>query len=487
MIRNAVLALILVATASAAQAAEIIEVPDQAAALAADQAVAEAAGGLEPQLIDAQFFSHAEAPPFFRWFWQPDAPAVRRPVAPRRRVSPNPYLSASPGQRIGHERRRSAKSHQAHIARLLRQPPPTAAPKGPLLITVSLSRQKLTVYDAGMRIAESPISSGMPGHPTPMGVFSVLERQSWHTSNIYSNAPMPLMQRLTWSGIALHAGVLPGYPASHGCIRLPESFALQLWHTARVGARVVISRDDPQPAYIQHALLPQPRIPLPTPAPTRPDSPLPNGEDTPVTLFVPPPGDDADAERDFLMTVSDDEDAGSNELTPFDTPRLQHAFSVSEEPDIPILIAMRQRMRKQMDAPRDPEASYSEIYSRPNTAVSIFISRRDSRLYVRRGFQPLFDEPISIAAPELPLGTHVFTAVSEIDGGSKLDWTVVSPNGREAGAAGARRALDRIQLSPEAQDKIAKLVGVGGSLIVSDAGLGATAALPNADFTVVLR
>jgi hypothetical protein len=187
------------------------------------------------------------------------------------------------------------------------------------------------------------------------------------------------------------------------------------------------------------------------------------------------------------MTVSDDEDAGSNELTPFDTPRLQHAFSVSEEPDLPILIAMRQRMRKQMDAPRGPEASYSEIYSRPNTAVSIFISRRDSRLYVRRGFQPLFDEPISIAAPELPLGTHVFTAVSEIDGGSKLDWTVVSPNGREPGAAGARRALDRIQLSPEAQDKIAKLVGVGGSLIVSDAGLGATAALPNADFTVVLR
>src|SRR5262249_30581778 len=93
----------------------------------------------------------------------------------------------------------------------------------------------------------APVSTGMSGHPTPMGVFSVIQKQKWHQSNIYSGAPMPFMQRITWSGVALHAGVLPGYPASHGCIRLPHEFAVRLYGMTKVGARVFVTRDEIRP------------------------------------------------------------------------------------------------------------------------------------------------------------------------------------------------------------------------------------------------
>src|SRR5262245_9381663 len=94
------------------------------------------------------------------------------------------------------------------------------APNGPLQIIISIMDQRISVYDNGGLIARSSVSTGIPRHPTPLGVFSVISKQRWHRSNLYSAAPMPYMQRITQSGIALHAGILPGYPASHGCIRL---------------------------------------------------------------------------------------------------------------------------------------------------------------------------------------------------------------------------------------------------------------------------
>ncbi len=121
-------------------------------------------------------------------------------------------------------------------------------PSGPLVIVVSINNQTVTVYDDGKVIAKSPISSGMTGHPTPTGVFSILEKNRIHHSNLYGGAPMPFMQRVTNSGVAMHAGDLPGYPASHGCIRLPYSFARNLFGITDVGARVIISDDDLTPA-----------------------------------------------------------------------------------------------------------------------------------------------------------------------------------------------------------------------------------------------
>lgn len=138
--------------------------------------------------------------------------------------------------------------------------PVSSAPIEPLLAVVSINRQTVAIYDGTVKVAEAPISSGQPGHKTPTGVFSVLQKARYHESNIYSGAPMPFMQRLTWSGIALHAGQLPGYPASHGCIRLPHQFAERLFGLTRVGARVVVSHDPVVPAAIAHERLPVPKF-----------------------------------------------------------------------------------------------------------------------------------------------------------------------------------------------------------------------------------
>jgi lipoprotein-anchoring transpeptidase ErfK/SrfK len=130
-----------------------------------------------------------------------------------------------------------------------------AKPRGPLLIAISINKQNMKIYDANGFFAETPISTGMRGHPTPMGVFSVIQRERLHHSNIYSGAPMPYMQRITWSGIAIHAGVLPGYPASHGCIRMPVAFALKMYGWSTMGARVVITPDEMIPTSFSHPLL----------------------------------------------------------------------------------------------------------------------------------------------------------------------------------------------------------------------------------------
>ena len=128
-------------------------------------------------------------------------------------------------------------------------------PQAPLVIAVSIGHQHVKIYDARGLFAEAPVSTGMPGHPTPMGVFSVIQKHKLHHSNIYSGAPMPYMQRITWSGVAMHEGVLPGYPASHGCIRMPGAFAVKMWNWTKMGARVLVTPGEMKPAPFSHPLL----------------------------------------------------------------------------------------------------------------------------------------------------------------------------------------------------------------------------------------
>ena len=131
-----------------------------------------------------------------------------------------------PARRRRLSRGASATRESNRPARAKRAEKETGAkPQGPLIIAVSIDKQKVRIYDAKGLFAESPVSTGMKGHSTPMGVFSIIQKHKFHHSNIYSGAPMPYMQRITWSGVAMHAGVLPGYPASHGCIRMPMAFA----------------------------------------------------------------------------------------------------------------------------------------------------------------------------------------------------------------------------------------------------------------------
>ena len=118
---------------------------------------------------------------------------------------------------------------------------PQIAPDGPVLVYVDLSRQRATVYRNGVRIGVCTVSSGKKGHETPTGVFTILQKDANHHSSLYDNAPMPFQQRLTWDGVALHAGGLPGYPESHGCVHLPYNFARELFGITRIGATVVVA------------------------------------------------------------------------------------------------------------------------------------------------------------------------------------------------------------------------------------------------------
>src|SRR5947199_3974942 len=129
---------------------------------------------------------------------------------------------------------------------------PERAPEGPLLIIASITEQVAYVYRNGIRIARSSVSTGRPGHPTPTGVFTILEKEIHHTSSIYKGAEMPYMERVTWGGIALHAGDLPGYPDSHGCVRLPLEFSKLLFGVTMKGATVIIADTHSAPAETVH-------------------------------------------------------------------------------------------------------------------------------------------------------------------------------------------------------------------------------------------
>ncbi|WP_448481093.1 L,D-transpeptidase [Pseudoxanthomonas mexicana] len=129
---------------------------------------------------------------------------------------------------------------------------PQIAPEGPVVLVVSLDEQRAYVYRNGIAIGVSTISSGKTGKETPTGVFTILQKNKDHRSNLYNDAPMPYMQRLTWDGIALHGGHLPGYPASHGCVRLPQAFAEKLFAITRFGDSVVVANAKASPASVVH-------------------------------------------------------------------------------------------------------------------------------------------------------------------------------------------------------------------------------------------
>ena len=129
-------------------------------------------------------------------------------------------------------------------------------PKGPLQLMVSIGDQRAVLYSNGVRVGETQGLDRHASHPTPTGVFSIIQKNRWHRSNLYGNAPMFYMHRLTWSGIALHEGHLPGYAASHGCIRMPTEFVSRLWNVSKLGMRVVVARSEltPQELHARQAV-----------------------------------------------------------------------------------------------------------------------------------------------------------------------------------------------------------------------------------------
>ena len=336
--------------------------------------------------------------------------------------------------------------------------------KGTLSIIVSLEKQQLTLYSDGEPIARSPVSSGKPGHETPAGVFSIIEKDRWHHSNLYDDAPMYFMQRITWSGVALHQGIVPNHPASHGCVRLPEAFAHQLWGMTKPGVRVIIARGDVAPVDISHPRLFAPRH-EPLEAKAEPSS---------AAVQIP--------EMAFAMS------------------RLRYATSdsamiagISFGKPSPTL-ATNQRFADNLAAPAAPAAPVdaappagaapAQKPLKPGP-VSVFISRKEGRLFVRKGFAPVFDAPVTFDHPERPLGTHVFSAYAAAGEGNAVRWTVVSIPSATA-TSSAADTLDRISIPRDAVERISDLMSPGASLVVSDQGLGPETGV-GTDFIVLTR
>ncbi|MFB9261991.1 L,D-transpeptidase family protein [Bradyrhizobium erythrophlei] len=496
-----------------------------------------------------------------------------------------------------------------------------AKPQGPLVIAVSIETQRVRVYDANGLFAESPVSTGMKGHSTPMGVFSIIQKHKFHHSNIYSGAPMPYMQRITWSGVAMHAGVLPGYPASHGCIRMPMAFAMKMWNWTKMGARVIVTPGEMTPTSFSHPLLvTQKVVPQPVADDLKVDAPLgvkgDKGVDKPQTSLelrstvghaalrdnthtadasgsmpaasawatmsdaspashepVAAKSEDeqqaaasdanetqsaADAGRDNNAAASDKTAAdpsitGSTETAKSEVSAADHVKAEAKaetradepkteaaKPDVaateaPKVDAPKASAATEADKPAEPVKAVDAPAATPDAKkdparlptlarpepkrigqIAVFISRKDSKLYVRQNFAPLFDVPVTVASSDRPLGTHVFTAETDKNDVNVLRWTVVSlpvtarnatriddedraaRRRKVAGAAAVEaaplpvpnspaEALDRITIPADAMARIAEALGSGGSIIVSDLGVNQGETGEGTDFIVPLR
>jgi hypothetical protein len=427
------------------------------------------------------------------------------------------------------------------------------------LAVVSLRDQRISVYDAEGRAIRARVSSGQTDYETPVGVYSILQKNRDHYSNLYDDAEMPFMQRLTWSGIALHAGALPGYPASHGCVRLPYNFASEIFGLLKIGTRVVVAGDDVAPSEIDHAALWKPTAAGSTRPPAtqiayEPDGEAANRPFEPDLRNWPERQALLEQLRSVAAAKATEAEAAAPELDALAKEKkarttdraktakaLKRAEAAKKKVDEWAASAARRIAEAKSDKARKSaednaakaatavakadeklaaakaadEAAGAELQrateafdtadavkkkavataqeaKRKTQPVSVFVSLKAQRLYVRQGHEPVLDVPISIAEPEKSIGTHVFTAMDYKNDGNDVRWSVVSLRPRPAGATDdephtkrkrraatetpppptdlgpATAALDRVTLPPEVVARASEYVWPGSSLIISD-------------------
>jgi hypothetical protein len=395
-------------------------------------------------------------------------------------------------------------------ARQARPTPPTEAtaprdPGEPIMAIVSIKTQQVTFYDAAGWILRAPVSTGTKGRETPAGVFAVLEKDKDHHSSLYDDAWMPNMQRITWNGIALHGGPLPGYAASHGCVRMPYGFAEKLFDKTSIGMRVIISPNDAAPVEFSHPALFVPNAEALAAAPARAETLAREVEETAKAadeankaaataaretaslvaslrkleqLKSRADAELAFADRALAAAKTDQAKARAEEQkqkatmkaadagTKLDTAkadaksRLDAAAAAKD--------AAKAAQAKKVDTVK--AAIDAKLALEP---VSVYISRATQKLYVRRNthkhwpdggevFDASIEVPVTIRNPDKRIGTHVFTAMARNDAG--LRWTAVTiDNGDDA-----KTALDRITIPQDVLDRIAPTALPRSSIIVSD-------------------
>ena len=393
-------------------------------------------------------------------------------------------------------------------------PPPkeATAPRDagePIMAIVSIKSQQVTLYDADGWILRAPVSTGVKGRETPAGVFAVVERKEDHRSNMYDDAHMPHMQRITWNGIALHGGPLPGYAASHGCVRMPFGFAEKLFDKTRIGMRVIISPNDAAPAEISHAALFAPNAEAVAAAPARAETlareaveavkAADEAKKAAATatreaaslnaalrkleqLKARADAELALADKRLAAAKTDDAKAKAEEAKQKAAAKAAEAATqletakadAKQKPD-PAAAKEAAKAAETRKAAAAKAAIEAKLALEP---VSIYISRATQKLYVRRNthkpapdgggevFDSTIEVPITIRDPGRPIGTHVFTAVAR--DGAGLRWTAVTIDGDDA-----KNALDRITIPKDVLDRIAPTALPRSSIIISDEPLSA--------------
>jgi lipoprotein-anchoring transpeptidase ErfK/SrfK len=578
-------------------------------------------------------------------FGQPQSEKRSAPVArakPRAEPRPEPRADRSEPRSEPQRRAEPAKNPERVGPVAITPTGLPVTPGEPQLAVVTLGTQSLKFYSGGRLIETAPISSGAKDHRTPTGVFTVIERHRDHESNIYESAPMPFMHRLTWSGIALHQGVLPGNPASHGCIRLPKQFVERLWEVSKIGMRVIVSPAPVDVAAVSSPLLFTPKftavpddiVAYLTPeraagtsaAPTtlaeaKPDAASASVKSDagpaamlPAVVLPTKPKLKLNAQQIAALKTSA---AGATSLNPMQAgvveriraqalaPIAQKAadealaasaaasakanealaelrlaeaalkaakakvgdvgstpavlvpvsgvslppMAMASTTDVPAVIGVwstvaapsgnatasalepaSQEAKARLDAQRlvlkskvrldaamaddavkspaafaaaeaarkalavaDDAQAASKVSAKRSSPISVLISGKEQRLYVRQGLNPVFDAPVIVRPGPEPIGTHAFQAVSST--GEALNWITVSvatetlsddvryskalraalttkPAGDAVdpsiGAAAALRALERFDLGAELSEKLSELVWVGAWIIVSE-------------------
>jgi L,D-transpeptidase catalytic domain len=350
------------------------------------------------------------------------------------------------------------------------QPTESTAPREAgeaIMAIVSIKSQKVTIYDADGWILSAPVSTGTKGRETPAGVFAVVEKDKDHRSNMYDDAWMPNMLRITWNGIALHGGPLPGYPASHGCVRMPFGFAEKLFDKVRMNTRIIISPNDAEPVAFSHPALFVPNPEALAAARARAEKFAREADEAAKLAKQSKNAKRAPASLRKLEQASTraqaELTAAQRRLAAAKTDQAKARAETQQQK----AAARAEELRAQLDAAKAArEAKLSLV------PVSLFISRATRKLYVRRNTHErlpdggemfdTFELPISIRDPDQPIGTHVITAVASTDGA--LRWTAVTVDGD----GDAKDALDRITIPQEVIDRFAPTVLPRSAIIISD-------------------
>ena len=357
----------------------------------------------------------------------------------------------------------------------------------PLTLVVSLRDQQLDIYRGLSLIARSKVSTGTPAYPTKAGVFSILEKRRHHHSNMYSAAPMPWMHRLTWSGTALHGGVVPGYPASHGCIRLPFSFAPKLFQLTTGGENVIVTGDRPVPKIVDNPAFFQPSDP----------------NDTKELISAREISALSDATPALSASAEDQEgsQASAGTVTQSVAP-LRILITRRTERDriisVQYLLSSMGYLAPQKFSGRLGNATVAAITAfqkangMPETgAVTADLAKKvyevagkeeppDGHLFVRQDFKAVFDTPVAIRDPERMLGMHVFTAIFAPSERNPR-WMAISLEGD------AMAALDRIEIPQDLHMSIADKLTPGSSLIISDESKDSAILPHGGDFIVLAK